>query len=198
MRLRTIRNGSRGPARLRWDDGREFTVPRRVLSELDLEAGNDYDPTTVEQRIQKTSRRVLGDRARQYLARYQKTAHEYHQHFQAKGYDRELLESLLPDLKQEGFLDDESTAREHVRKRLRSKSYGRRKLLAELQEKGIDRGRAREILDDLYPSDREEEIARDYCQDHTDLPPRKLASRLNSRGFPSYLIGDLVDEYAAD
>lgn len=192
IELTRIKKKRRGRTRLRFNTEQTLDVPSRVVNELDLEEGESYRYEKLREDVWTQCRELLPERARSHLARYTKTTGEFEEHFTRKGYPEDVVREVVEQLKAEGALDDESIARLHVEQRLENKDYGRRKIMAELREKGIDSGRARELVDELYPVEREREKAREYRDDHEDLDPKKLISRLKNRGFSSSIIHDLV------
>lgn len=198
MLLRSIRPGKGGRTRLIFEGGPIYNWPSVVVRDLDLEEGKTYQQDKLRERFRNAASSRLSRMSRQYLARYVKSTRQYRNHFIRKGYPEDLVESLIPALTEEGYLDDGTVAREHVRRRKERKPRGRRKLRAELKEKGIERELIQRVLDEMVPRDVERRLARSYCEDHEGLSRRKLAGRLERRGFPSGLIHDLLDEFAGE
>lgn len=193
IRLTRATKQRSGSAILHFDTGDRLELPKRVLNQLDLEEGEFYDLGELEDEIQQEAADILPKRAREYLARYVKTSSEYINHFTQKGFPEVLVKGELDSLRQEGFLNDHEVAREHIRRRTEKKHYGRYKILAELKEKGIPKHEAQDLLEELYPPSSERERAKQYVEQNQDLEKRTLASRLESRGFSSSVIGDVID-----
>lgn len=165
-----------------------------MFRRLDLEEDQYFDVQDVRHRILDLSWEIFPSQARDHLASYPKTTERFREHFQQRGYPEDLIEDQIPLLREEDFLDDERLAREHVRKRCRSKPRGKRKLVAELRGKGVPRDTARSVVDDMVPSEREREMLETYCEQNPDLDAETLARRLDSRGFPGGLIHDAVQQ----
>ncbi len=178
-----------GGERLRW--------PGPVVTECELEEGKKVNPRELKQTLEAGARKILPKRAREYLARYARTVEEYCQHFEQKGYPPETIRSLVPRLKEEGYLDDERVAREHIRKRIENKPRGKKMIIAELGKKGIARTQAKNLVEKEIDSGKERELARRYCKKNQGLSERKLASRLGNRGFPGSIIKEMLREYSA-
>jgi regulatory protein len=193
IQLTRIAKQRSGSAVLHFDTGDRLELPKRVLNELDLEEEEFYDLERIEKNFRHEAAQILPERAREYLARYVKTSTEYINHFTRKGYPESLVKGELESLRREGFLNDREVAREHIRRRTNKKHYGRHKILAELREKGIPKNEAQDLLHELYLPSEEKERAREYVEKNEELEKRKLASRLESRGFPSRVIGDVID-----
>ena len=192
IELTRINKKHHGRTRLRFNTGQTLDVPSPVLGELDLQEGKEYQLEKLREDVWNQCRELLPERARSHLARYTKTTGEFEEHFTRKGYPEEIVSEVKEQLKAEGALDDEGIARLHVQQRLENKDYGRQKIMAELREKGIESGKARNLVDEIYPIELEHEKAREYRNDHEDLATRKLISRLKSRGFKQSTIRDVV------
>lgn len=192
IELTRITKKRHGRTRLRFNTGQTLDVPSRVITELDLEEGENYRFERLREDVRAQCSELLPERARSHLARYTKTTGEFEEHFTRKGYPEEIVREVADRLKAEGALDDEEIARLHVQQRLENKDYGRQKIMAELRGKGIDSGEVRKIVDDIYPTELEQEKAREYRDEHEDLDARKLISRLKSRGFKQSVIRDVV------
>jgi regulatory protein len=152
-----------------------------------------YSLRTLENKIKELQQNLLPQVARDHLTRYTKTSTEVLRHFQRKGYPKPLIERIVERLRREGFIDDEEAARRHVRRRVEKKYYGRFKLLAELQERGIPRQLTEELLQEHFPPSKEKKKAREYAQKNENVDSSTLASRLENRGFPSSVISEVID-----
>ena len=186
-----------GSTRIELNTGERLRAPTAVISGLECEEGDEVEPERLRSQIHEQASEILPDKARRYLARYSKSTEGFIEHFTRKEYPKELVSGMVDDLREEGFLDDERMAREHVRRRKRNKPRGRQKLVAELLEKGVEKSLARSIVHKEVPREEERRMAREYCEKNRGCSRQKLARRLSSRGFPSHLIHDLLDEFAS-
>ncbi len=191
--LRSIRK-RKGARDLEWEDGSSDRCPYPVFRRLELEEDAVYDRDQVRNKIVSLSRTILPDKARDHLARYPKTTQRFRLHFEQRGYPPDLIEELIPGLREEQFLDDESLARRHVEKRCENRPRGRRKLVAELREKGIERELARSVVDELVPDERERSLLDRFCEANPGEDPDSLGRKLQTRGFPAHLIRRAVNE----
>ncbi len=182
-----------GVTRLSLDNGRRLDWPSPVVTESGLEEQQEIPEAELEEKLWKAARKLIGQKARDYLGRYLKTTQQFTAHFRRKGYPEELISPLVEDLKEEGYLNDDEVARQHIYNRCRSKPRGKRKIIAELIQKGIDSGLARQIVNEEIDSAKERKLAEEYCQKNNSLPPKKLAGRLKSRGFPGSIIYELTE-----
>jgi len=186
-----------GTTRIDLNTGEQLRAPTVVISGLELEEGHEVEVELLRSEIHDRAAEILPEKARRYLARYSKSTEGFVEHFTRKGYPEELVSGMVDDLREEGFLDDDRMAREHVRRRKRNKPRGRKKLVAELLEKGIEKTRAQKIVNEEVTKQDERRMAREYCENNRDCSRQKLARRLSSRGFPTHLIHELLDEFAS-
>lgn len=108
---------------------------------------------------------------------------------QARTADGDLVEELLETCEQAGYIDDDLYARLFVESR---EDWSRRRLVDELQKRGIDRGMAREVVSDSVGDERTraETLAKGWSAQRVE--PRKIAGRLLRRGFPEHLVREIV------
>ena len=101
------------------------------------------------------------------------------------------VRAALGRLSRQGYLDDEAYARALVARR--SSGRGATLIAAELAAKGIDRDLAACALGDL---DRRQQVesARRLVERWPGLEPRRLAARMQRRGFAA----DVIREVAGD
>lgn len=187
-----------GSTRIELDSGQRLRAPTAVVSGLEFEEGDEVQLELLRSEIQDRAAEILPEKARRYLARYSKSTEGFLEHFTRKGYPEELVTGMVDSLREEGFLDDDRMAREHVRRRKRNKPRGRKKMVAELLEKGIGKTRAQRIVNEEISREEERRMARQYCEKNSRYSRKKLARRLSSRGFPAHLIHDLLDEFASE
>ena len=114
-----------------------------------------------------------------------------------RDYEEEEVEAALQKLADRGFLDDGTLARDYVEGRLRRRPMGRLRLIAELRERGVDDLAIDEALAE-YSEEKESELAAEAAaawRRKRAGKPEALARHLASRGFPSYLIAELVHDF---
>ncbi len=120
-----------------------------------------------------------------------------------RGYRETEVAETLEQLRAEGLLDDERTAREFVRSRLARAPQGRRKLRGELARRGVADEIISETLDQLTDDD-DRELARQAAERwqrtrsrpgrSANLERAALARHLAGRGFSRYAVYSIVEE----
>ena len=150
-------------------------------------------------RIPKTCR----EKALDLLSRRSHFHRELERKLVQRGYDEFEIEETLGWLKSGGYVDDARTAEEFVAGRLRRGPMGPMKLLAQLQQRGVERDVAQQILDDALP-DGDFDLANEAAErklvrfaEPEDREDRhklltSVARHLEGKGFSSGSIGRVV------
>ncbi|MEW5825521.1 MAG: regulatory protein RecX [Candidatus Bipolaricaulota bacterium] len=115
------------------------------------------------------------------------------------GYPRDEVEAALAVARDERWLDDALLARLWVEDRLLHHPLSRRALEAELRSRGVPADIASRALVDLYPPEREPEVALELARARLARPApddarreRRTIDYLLRRGFSSRLAVDAV------
>ncbi len=88
--------------------------------------------------------------AYRFLAYRSQTSSELRDRLHRKGYTAGVIEKVLRELEAEGYVDDRKFALEWARYRLQSKPLGRRRLVWELQRRGLPSESVGEVLREVY------------------------------------------------
>ncbi len=138
--------------------------------------------------------------ALRYLAYRPRTVREMARKLTDKGYDPVTVDLVLAFLKEHKFLDDAAFTVMWIRSRTGEKPCGRRRIYAELVQKGVDRELIEQYLADLSP-EKEEEMAaalaaRKCRRDSFDY--QKLGGFLVRRGFTPGLVKKILTQFIGD
>ncbi len=146
----------------------------------------------------------IKQRAFRYLDRRQHSISELRIKLKQKGYETELINQVLDDLKQKNYLDDTKFAEMFVEEKIKLKLWSEQKLRSELIKRGINS----EIISDVLRNKISEEdklnnaliIASkkyDTLRNRNvdkDVIKRKLITFLNSRGYNYDVIKEVCEE----
>lgn len=145
-------------------------------------------------------------RALDYLAYKPRTVTEVRRKLQEADYERSIIETVIDQLTERGYLDDEEYAHEYVRRRFSHKGYGPVRLQTELRKRGIDRTLAETAIAELFEEEDQLDAARTKAEKRwpriaREEDPRKrrdkLYGYLRRRGFTYDVIREVIDEMEA-
>jgi regulatory protein len=122
------------------------------------------------------------------LAYRNQTAHELRARLERRGHTAAIIDEVLRQLAAEGYVDDRKFARDWAHYRLQSKPVGRRRLLWELQRRGIPRELSEEIIREVYAACDEVTLAERAARKRLRARELPLSSRERQR-FARYLAG---------
>ena len=112
--------------------------------------------------------------ALRYLSMREHNRAELRQKLLTKGYEPELVDSVLDSLAQDGSLSEKRYIQSFVRSNNKRHPEGKSMLLARLLSKGADKAVAKEVLDEMYDAD--------YTVALVAAAYEKLASKTAKRG----------------
>lgn len=146
-------------------------------------------------------------RALDYLAYKPRTTEEVRRKLRKKEIPRAIIDTVIDQLTERGYLDDDEYARMYVQRRFSHKGYGPVRLQAELQKRGIDRPLAETAVEELFAEEDQLDAARRQAEARWPRitrrkdDPRKrrdsLYRYLKRRGFTYDVIREVIDEVEA-
>lgn len=116
------------------------------------------------------------EKAMDLLSRRSHFRRELESKLAQRGYEDDEVRATVDRLEEQGFVDDDRTAAEFVEGRLRRGPVGPRKLIADLQRRGVEGEAARTAVDEAFP-DGDLDLAREAAE-------RKLARSVGEPGAP--------------
>ena len=136
------------------------------------------------------------------LSRRMRSVSEIQTGLANRSHPEEVVTSVVDDLVDKGFLDDDLFARQWVTSRAANRYYGRLRLSYELKKKGINRQTTQEALDQYLCPEKEGEIA--LCAMRKRMQTLKnpgirgkaaLYRHLESKGFTPRAIWAALSNY---
>jgi regulatory protein len=149
------------------------------------------------------SEKILRGRsaALRYLAYAPRTEHQVRQHLILKGFTKNELDDIIPDLYELGYIDDRRYAVEYAEARFKNKGYGPGRIRRELAEDGVSHDYVTEAIAAAASADMYSMSAKKIAEKFRDrvegtLPERrkKLADYLIRRGYGYTLSKELAQE----
>ena len=146
----------------------------------------------------------IKQRGLRYLGRRLHSTSELRTKLKQKGYEMELVDNVLNELSNAGYLNDLDFAKEFTKEKFRSKLWGKNKIKSELIKKGIAAEIITQVLSQSINEDDEYEKAMVIAQkkikslipklDDSILLKRKVISFLNARGYSYEIAGKVYEE----
>ena len=121
-----------------------------------------------------------------------------------KGNSIEVIEAIIPRIKELGYLDDRRFAEKWVRHKVKHSPKGSYFLYKELEEKGVAKKIINEVLKEEYPYGLEYENALKLAKKwrnksrNKDKEIVKLKVYLKNKGFNYEIISNVVDDIVVD
>ena len=150
----------------------------------------------------------IKQRAFRYLGRRLHSASELRTKLRQKGYEIEMIDKVICELKDKNYLDDSEFASVFVEEKFRSKMWSENKLKAELIKKGVKSSIISEVLSNKFSKDvnynnaltvalKKYKILQERNLD-LQTTKKKLISFLNTRGYNYETIKQVCDKIIAD
>lgn len=184
------------------DDVFAFGVHEDVLIEYNLVKGMILDKEFIENVLKFEELKKASNYALKYISYRPRSEKEVIDKMTQNGYENELIEYAINEMKRFGYLDDKQFALMFTRDKINIKQFGKQRLIAELYKKGINRNIIDEVIDKLIEPDEEFERAlafakkklRMYRNDEYIAKKRKLSNTLAGRGFNYDIISKVINE----
>jgi len=146
----------------------------------------------------------IKQRAFRYLGRRQHSTSELRIKLKQKGYETELINEVLDDLKNKNYLDDTEFAKMFVEEKIKLKLWTEQKLRSELIKRGIKSEIISDVLRNIISEEdklnnvitvasKKYDTLKNRKLDK-DLIKKKLITFLNSRGYDYAVIKEVCDE----
>jgi regulatory protein len=145
-----------------------------------------------------SGRRDAMDRAGAFLAHRARSEREVRDALTRSGFEEPVIEATMAKLKRLELIDDRAFSRQWVEERGPGKGLGRRRLLAELRLKGVDRDVAEGVLEEvgLDEEAQAKEVVIRLFSKVVDRPLAQQATRLQQmllgRGFDPEVVAAAV------
>ena len=186
-------------------DGEFFKgVDEGVVVRLGLKKDQDIDEKRIHEILLSEEKRKAKDYGLNLLSFRGRSIGEMRQRLEERGFDEEIVGSVVKELKKMEFLDDLKFAREWVRSRMEGSPKGSYGLRLELQEKKVSDVIIHVVLEEYSEKYDEREVARTLAMKRMRVLANKergviqgrLADFLTRRGFSYNVIKDVVHEFS--
>lgn len=155
-----------------FEDNSKIKIDYEVAAKSGLRSNDDLSDELREKLLEQDLRIRVRNGAFNYLGRRHHSFFELRKKLSAKGYDKEVIDETLNELKDKGYIDDEDFAKRYIEEAVLRKKSGTNKIIAGLYQKGI----SREIINRAMISfDNDDEMT----QNALEIAKKKLVSLKN-------------------
>ena len=174
-------------------------IDKKTVEDMDLRVGKLVD----EKDLKKITSQEELNKAQAYalmlLGYRERSLREIRMRMRQKGYEEKLIEKVVKYLEDRNLINDKRFAQLWAESRIK-KGYGSWRIQSELEQKGVNRDMADEILKDLYSGIDEVQVALDLVKKKRWWlkEPQRLTKRvsnlLRQRGFSFEVISNVVEK----
>lgn len=189
-----------------WVDGEPFrTTNRRVGRALDLAVGDRVETEEFAAALDDQEVRQAREHALRYLTYRARSRSELERRLREVGYGEAAVRETIAFLVRVGYVDDAGFAEAWIADRV-ARGYGRRRIIAELVQKGVEPEAVSEFLERHCPEEQERSralaIGRRRLRKAVGLErlaaARSLTGYLMRRGFAGAVVRSVVDEVTGE
>lgn len=133
------------------DSDEKLYLSYEVFLENGLKKNDEISESRFSFLVRENQKYHIKQRAWRYLGRRMHAEKELKLKLAQKGYERELINIVVTDIKSRGYLNDYQFASQFTDENLANKLWGKVKVKAELMKKGIDIQIVDRIINEKFP-----------------------------------------------
>ena len=204
---RIVKKGARDMI-IHFEDDEFLILALEVFLKSGLKKGDELSEDRFSFFVTENRLYHIKQRAFRYLGRRLHSASELRTKLRQKGYEIEMIDQVISELKDKSYLDDTEFASVFVEEKFRSKLWSERKLKAELIKRGVKSSVISEVLSKKFSEEDDYNNALTVAlKKYKNLQERnldsqttkkKLTSFLNTRGYNYETIKQVCDKIIAD
>ncbi len=183
-----------------------FGLNVNVVAQFRLREGLELSAEQVAQIAAGELRQEVFDKAMALLGRRLHARAELKRKLMRLEYGEAVIDGVLDDLTQLGYLDDARFATVKASSAAKNRHHGKNRARVDLLKSGVDRETARRALEDVYDAHDSLAVARQLAQKqaprlrrlHPLTARRRLAGMLLRRGFEYDTVRPVIDEVLGD
>lgn len=196
IQVTEIRIQNKNPNRLSLYHEKSFLigVSRSTFTDFSLQKGVILTPSLFKQLEQAEDYHAAKEASLRYLGRRDHASFEIKQKLKKKGFNEDVIESLLEELSDRDYLNDQSFSLKFITEKSELNRWGRKKIESELYKKGIDQKTIRQTLNSFFDNLSQDQICLDLVikrkrhflrEDDPYKRKMKIYNYLAGRGFTS-------------
>ncbi len=178
------------------DEKYSFSLDENQLLQQKLNIGLEISDEKLDELKGESEFGKSYARALELILRRPRSFREMHDYARRKKWEEELTDRVLGRLSEKGYLDDKKFANFWLKARINSKPISKRKLSAELQQKGVSREIIDEVLSEYSYSDEQDALLILVNKKRSKYADeQKLMAYLASQGFSYGAIKEALQKF---
>ena len=199
LKIEKVAEAPNGPMRLLLSDGSEWVVGIKSWNRLNLSLEKIIDVNVLRALEKESQYHLLRTKALELLRIREHSRQELKRKLIARFHNYEPeIERCLEELQSEDYLSDQRFTQLFIDSRLNNKRVGPFKIVADLQQRGIDRDTAHSIMDELADEEfwlsKIKDNLEELCKGNKKNNRQTLGQKLFQRGFAYELINQALND----
>ena len=199
LKFEKVAEAPNGAMRLLLSDGSEWVVGVKSWNRLNLSLEKIIDVNVLRALEKESQYHLLRTKALELLGIREHSRQELKRKLIARFHNHEPeIERCLEELQSEDFLSDQRFTQLFIESRLINKRVGPFKIVADLQQRGIDRDTAHSIMNELADEEfwlsKIKDNLEELCKGNKKNNRQALGQKLFQRGFAYELINQALND----
>ena len=128
---------------------------------------------------------------------------EIRKRLKQKEFEEEIINEIIKELFEYGYLNDEEFAEAYINDRINFNPRGNFLVKKELREKGVAEDIVNEKIKELFPAEKEKELAKKAAKKKRETLNKnleknkiyqKIGSYLQGKGYSAYIIREILED----
>ena len=199
LKIEKVAEAPNGAMRLLLSDGSEWVLGVKSWNRLNLSLEKILDVNVLRALEKESQYHLLRTKALELLGIREHSRQELKRKLIARFHNYEPeIERCLEELQSEDYLSDQRFTQLFIESRLNNKRVGPFKIVADLQQRGIDRDTAHSIMDELADEEfwlsKIKDNLEELCKGNKKNNRQALGQKLFQRGFAYELINQALND----
>ena len=199
LKIEKVAEAPNGAMRLLLSDGSEWFVGVKSWNRLNLSLEKILDVNVLRALEKESQYHLLRTKALELLGIREHSRQELKRKLIARFHNHEPeIERCLKELQSEDYLSDQRFTHLFIESRLNNKRVGPFKIVADLQQRGINRDTAHSIMDELADEEfwlsKIKDNLEELCKGNKKNNRQALGQKLFQRGFAYELINQALND----
>jgi regulatory protein len=185
------------------DDEFTFGLDQDIVLQFGLKKGDQLTEQQIEKILLNEERKKAKDRALNFLSYRDRSEKEIQTKLKDVGYDEQIIDWVLKELKRLKFLDDKRFAQSYAQTQMITRPMGEYFLKRELKQKGIDSELIEQTVEKIYEEKDQFSVAIELAQQrkkrYQNIDDMKMKKRVSDfllrRGFGWDVVSEVLEHW---